>query len=271
MLAASPAQTLKQPPAVPSAPYSGPGLHIPQCRRPGAAPLDQQSSAGPAPGDRAGEAPPGPAAAQCGRPRARRAPLGARPEGPNSVRWLKEEGSAPRPEPSRVCVWLGTLGRCGPLRPLPVFPSCASTCCLAHGWRPWLRPNDRVSAPGRCGGAREPALRAAAAKRAWSFHATRRAPPAAGVRKRGKGPDAHARARPPVPDCPPWRPPRPAPGKCRKGPNACTPGGLHPRPLRRPLRANAQVLASASPEAPLSPHSGPGSTAGHPATRREMN
>lgn len=187
---------LEATPASPPGPHPGPGLHIPQCRRP-ERPRWISSSAGPAPGDRVGEAPPGPAAAQCGRPRARRAPLGARSEGPNSVRWLKEEGSAPRPEPSRVCVWLGDPG---PLRaPAAVtgFPSCASTCCLAHGWRPRAETQRQGLGARTCGGAREPAPCAAAAKRASEFPRQRSARP------RGRRPEAregpgcgHARGAP---------------------------------------------------------------------------
>ena len=162
---------LEATPASPPGPHPGPGLHIPQCRRP-ERPRWISGRVGPAPGDRVGEAPPGPAAAQCGRPRAWRALLGAGCEGPNSVRWLKEEGSASRPEPSRVCVCVCVCvwwGDPGPLRaPAAVtgFPSCASTCCVAHGRRPWAETQRQGLGARTCAGAREPAPCATAASAA---------------------------------------------------------------------------------------------------------
>ena len=153
---------LEATPASPPGPHPGPGLHIPQCRRP-ERPRWISGRVGPAPGDRVGEAPPGPAAAQCGRPRAWRALLGAGCEGPNSVRWLKEEGSASRPEPSRVCVCVcvcvyggGTPGRCGPRRRLPVFQAAPQHAASLMAGDPGLRPNDRVLAPGRAPGRDSP-------------------------------------------------------------------------------------------------------------------
>lgn len=151
-------------------------------------------------------------------------------------------------------------GPCGRYR----FPSCASTCCLAHGWRPRAETQRQGLGARTCGGAREPPC-APPPPEGLRFPRPALTPapprPASGSAGRARM-RARAGARPPA-SSDPRRPPTASPAtraRKRGRANACTRRADSTRvPLRRPLRANGLWRrASASPEAPLSPHSGPG-------------